>query len=64
MSKRDLERIAKAAAQAKAAREKRDALIRTAHAADPKNTVRVIAEAAGLSPARIGQIIKEEGHDG
>jgi predicted TPR repeat methyltransferase len=61
MTKRDLERIAKAAAQAKAAHERRDALIRAAH---PEHTVRTIAEAAGLSPARVGQITKREDDDG
>jgi hypothetical protein len=61
MTKRDLERVAKAAAAATAARERRDDAIRAAH---PRNTVRVIAKAAGLSPARVGQIIKKEGHDG
>jgi len=56
MSKRDLERVQRAAAEAIAAREQRDAIIRELH---PRYTVRAIAEAAGLSPARVGQIVKE-----
>jgi len=56
MTKRDLERVQRAAAQAIAARERRDELIRQAH---PQHSVRAIAEVAGLSPARVGQIIKE-----
>jgi len=55
--KRDLARVARAAAQAKAARARRDRIIRELH---PRYTVRTIADAAGLSHSRVGQIVKEQ----
>ena len=57
MTRRDLMRVQRAAVRAITAREQRDAIIREVH---PRHTVREIAKAAGLSAARIGQIIKEE----
>jgi Mor family transcriptional regulator len=57
MNKRDAERIARAAAKLEAAREQRDALIRELH---DGNSIRELAGAAGLSPARVHQILREE----
>jgi len=57
MNKRDAERIARAAAELEAARAKRDALLRELH---DGNSIRALAEAAGLSPARVHQILREE----
>jgi len=56
MRKRDLERVSTAAARAKLARVQRDAIIRELH---KHYSVRAIAEAAGLSHSRVGQIVKE-----
>ena len=61
MTRRDLGRIERAAARAIAAREQRDAIIREVH---PRHTVREIAKAAGLSAARVGQIIKQQQQQG
>jgi hypothetical protein len=59
--KRDLQRVQRAAARAQQARQARDELIRELH---PRYTVRAIAEAAGLSPARVGQIVKQASEEG
>jgi hypothetical protein len=57
MKKRDTERIVRASAELEAARAKRDALIRELH---DGNSIRALATAAGLSPARVHQILREE----
>jgi hypothetical protein len=60
MNKREFDRIARAATQARVARLNRDNMIRELH---KHYSVRAIAEAAGLSHGRVGQIIKEGKHD-
>jgi hypothetical protein len=57
MNKKDAERVARASAELEAARRKRDALIRELHNG---NSIRELASAAGLSPARIHQILRGE----
>jgi hypothetical protein len=57
MNRRDGERIARASAELEAARRKRDALIRELHNG---NSIRALAAAAGLSAARVHQILREE----
>lgn len=52
-----LEEVADAAGRAFDARAEFEAAIRAAH---PSCTVRAIAEAAGLSPSRIGQLVHPE----
>jgi hypothetical protein len=57
MTKQELARLARASGELEAARAKRDALIRELH---DGNSIRVLAKAAGLSPARVHQILREE----
>jgi hypothetical protein len=57
MNRRDAERIARASRKLEAARRERDALIRELH---DGNSIRALAKAAGLSPARVHQILREE----
>jgi transposase-like protein len=62
MRKRDFERMTRASEQAKEALKTRDMMIRTLH--ESGYTVRAIAEAAGLSHGRVGQIVKEAQEEG
>jgi hypothetical protein len=56
MRKRDFDRVARASAQEKLARLERNRIIRELH---QHYSIRAIAEAAGLSHGRVGQIIRE-----
>lgn len=56
MTKRDLERVARAGERAREALKTRDDLIRQAH---PQHTIRAIAQAVGLSHGRVGQIVRQ-----
>ena len=61
MRKRDFDRVARAAAKEKLARLQRDRVIRELH---EHYSIRAIAEAAGLSHGRVGQIIREDAGGG
>jgi hypothetical protein len=56
MNKRDQQRLQNAARKARLAHWDRDQIIGELH---PRDTIRTIATVAGLSPARVGQIVRE-----